>query len=211
MILLIPVTLLSALAAPNAPDGPQTTQTTGPAEKHRGVSWVAGRQITKVDLLPLRANHVDWIVQTPFGWQQAVDSTQIRLATGGRILWGETDEGLREATTLARELGVRTLLKPHGWLTEQGGGAWRGTIAMTSDENWHAWFESHRTFILHYARLAEELGIEVLCIGTELHHCIGDGIWIRSGSISRLRMRGWIRCSSSGIGTPCSRRAGIRW
>ena len=62
--------------------------------KHRGVSWVAGRDITPLNIQPLVENRVNWIVQTPFGWQGGIDSPEIRLATKGGVLWGETDEGL---------------------------------------------------------------------------------------------------------------------
>jgi hypothetical protein len=137
------------------------------AAKHRGVSWVAGpREVTREDLLPLVAHGVDWIVQTPFGWQQAADSPQVTLITEGRVMWGERDAGLETTTRLAHELGIKTLLKPHLWLR---GGASRLDIAMTSEADWRAWFDSYATFILHYAALAERLGIEGLCIGTELH------------------------------------------
>ena len=134
--------------------------------QHRGVSWVAGREIKAADLEPLVENHVNWIVQTPFGWQRSVHAPQIGLATS-RVLWGETDEGLRITTALARKLGIRTLLKPHIWLTDRSGG-WRGEIKMTSDADWEQWFDNYRRFILHYARFAEANKIEALCVGTEL-------------------------------------------
>ena len=70
---------------------------------------------------PPADGHVNWIVQTPFGWQRDSSSPQIRLATGGGIFWGETDAGLVATTRLARARGIRTLLKPHIWLTDQDG------------------------------------------------------------------------------------------
>ncbi len=108
-------------------------------------------------------------MQTPFGWQSAANSPEIRLTTGGRIYWGERDEGLGVTTLLARELSIKTLLKPHIWLR---GGGWRGDIAMGSDADWQAWFAAYRVFILHYAKLAERLDIEALAIGTELHQTV---------------------------------------
>jgi hypothetical protein len=137
--------------------------------RQRGVSWVAmPEEVTAEHFVPLRRGHVDWIVQTPFGWQERHDSTRIRLATDGGVFWGETDIGIETTTRLAREAGIETLLKPHIWLT-QAGGKWRTDIAMKSDADWRAWFASYRSFILHYAELAERLGIEALCVGTELH------------------------------------------
>jgi hypothetical protein len=127
--------------------------------------------VTRDDLQPLLDHHVEWIVQTPFGWQQEPDSAHVTLITEGRVMWGERDIGLETTTRLVRELGIKTLLKPHIWL--RGGGA-RLEIAMASDEAWRAWFDSYAAFILHYAALAERLGIEGLCIGTELHRASVD-------------------------------------
>ncbi|MCH9647832.1 MAG: hypothetical protein K0U98_06305 [Deltaproteobacteria bacterium] len=138
--------------------------------KHRGVAWVAGREISGASLDPLVGNSVGWIAQTPFGWQSGVDSPSIRLKTSGGVLWGETDEGLATTTRLARERGIKTLLKPHIWVR----GKWRGDIAMADEAAWKEWFQNYETFLLHYARLAEGLKIEALCIGTELHRTVKE-------------------------------------
>ena len=141
-----------------------------PAERQRGLSWVAGpTEVSAAHFAPLAALGVNWIVQTPFGWQEAVDSPEVRLVTDGRIWWGERDVGIEETTRLARERGIRTLLKPHVWLRRRADGIWRGQIAMESEEDWRRWFASYERFILHYAELAERLGIEALAVGTELH------------------------------------------
>ena len=103
-------------------------------DKHRGVSWVAGREVGAAAMDALAKHHVNWIVQTPFGWQKAPDSPNVQLATSGRILWGERDEGLETTTRLAKERGIKTLLKPHIWLR---GGGWRGDIAMKSETDWN--------------------------------------------------------------------------
>jgi Glycoside Hydrolase Family 113 len=133
-----------------------------------GVSWVAGRTpVTAADFDPLVRDGVDWIVQTPFGWQSAVDVPHVALVTGHGGFWGERDEGLESTTRLARERGIRTLLKPQIWV-RGGEAAWSGEIAMRSSEDWDLWFSEYRAFLLHYARLAERIGASALCVGTEL-------------------------------------------
>ncbi|NKB86746.1 MAG: hypothetical protein GKS06_00800 [Acidobacteria bacterium] len=154
------------LAAPVT--GQDPAETVGDA-KQRGVSWVAGRSIDGAALDPLLDHHVEWIAQTPFGWQEATDKPAIRIATGGRVFWGETDEGLSRTLDLARERGLRTMLKPHIWVS---GGAWRGDIYMPTDADWNTWFADYREFILHYAQFAESRGIPLFCIGTELHKTV---------------------------------------
>jgi hypothetical protein len=108
-------------------------------------------------------------VQTPFGWQSDYDSPEFQMKTGGGVLWGETDQGIRHTTLLARKRGIKTMLKPHIWLRNRHDGKWRSDIEMHSEKDWQSWFAHYRQFIVHYAMLADTLGIEALCIGTELH------------------------------------------
>ncbi|MEM9216605.1 MAG: glycoside hydrolase TIM-barrel-like domain-containing protein [Cyanobacteria bacterium P01_F01_bin.150] len=136
--------------------------------KYRGVSWTAGNQeVTPDDFTSLVNNHVNWIVQTPFGWQDDYDTPQLQLVTEGAY-WGETDEGLTVTTDIAHSLNIHTLLKPHIWLTNASESKWRTDIEMQSEDDWQRWFADYRAFILHYARFAQAHNIEVLCIGTEL-------------------------------------------
>ena len=140
------------------------------ADKHRGVCWVAGPYpIDSASIAELVQNNVNWISQTPFGWQREHNSPDIGTQIGSQTgWWGERDEGLRQTTRLAREQGIKTILKPHIWLRDSQG-KWRGEISMQSEEDWQKWFANYEQFILHYAQLAQEEGIEMLCIGTELH------------------------------------------
>lgn len=136
--------------------------------RFRGVCFVAGGPVEDAPFAALREAGVTWISQTPFGWQDRVDDPEFRLVTAGRILWGETDEGLRATTQRARAYRIRTLLKPHIWLRDRTGGQWEGDIAMRSEADWQRWFASYENFIVHYARLAQETGMEALSVGTEL-------------------------------------------
>jgi hypothetical protein len=161
------------------PDATVSSRPTGFTEKQRGVSWVAGREpITEDHFTHLLRNHVNWIVQTPFAWQRHERSPNLELVTDG-VLWGETDAGLETTTRLAQRLGIKTLLKPHVWLTDASDGKSWMDIEMESEENWQRWFENYAAFILHYARLAERVGIEGLCVGAELQ------------VTSKLRGRDW--------------------
>lgn len=138
------------------------------ANMQRGVSWVAGASVSSEDIQPLVENHVNRIVQTPFGWQENWNSPVVSLVTDGGIYWGEKDLGITTTAELARAAGIKTLLKPHIWLSNMRGGKWRGEIAMDTEADWRSWFDSYEKFILHYAHLAEKNQIEALCVGTEL-------------------------------------------
>jgi hypothetical protein len=73
-----------------------------------------------------------------------------------------SDAALGHAIAYARGLGLSVMLKPH---VDCQNGDWRGAIVPdTAGE----WFRSYQGFICRYARLAESLDCEQLCIGTEL-------------------------------------------
>ena len=139
----------------------------------RGVNWVGSDSVTADELAPLVQNHITWIAQTPFGWQTDVAAPVVQVHTerpgGSRWgLWGESDAGIAYTAKLARQHGIRTLLKPHLWV--RGRSTWPGDISMSSEADWNAWFASYARFILHYAQLAETAHLDGLCIGTELQH-----------------------------------------
>ncbi len=139
-------------------------------ERQRGVSWVASRDtVLPADLQELADRGVNWIVQTPFGWQRVADRPELALIRGDQGWWGERDEGIARTTEHARSAGLKTLLKPHVWLRGRDSEVWRGDIAMRTEADWRVWFGAYREFMLHYAVLAERLGIEGLSVGTELH------------------------------------------
>ena len=142
-------------------------------EKHRGVCFVAGPgRPADVAFDRLAALNVNWISQTPFGWQQSADAPEVVLETSGRVWWGESDEGLAETARRARKRGIRTVLKPHVWIRDRSDGRWRGNIDFSTPEEWDRWWASYRRFILHYAELAEVTGMEALCVGTELRSAV---------------------------------------
>ncbi len=151
------------------PPGPRFVPTLPDSARHRGVCFVAGPAApVDADFADLAAHGVTWISQTPFGWQRRFDEPAFRMITDGRIYWGERDSGLVATARMARAHGIRTLLKPHLWLHDDGDGRWVGSIAMTSEADWAAWFAHYEEFIVHYARLAEASDMAALCIGTEL-------------------------------------------
>ncbi len=157
--------IVLALAAAGARDARRPVDT---AEKQRGVSWVGGRrEVTAQDFDRLVENGVGWIAQNPFGWQRGLSTPEVTLATS-RVLWGESDEGIRVTTRLARARGIRTLLRPHIWLSDAQDGMWLADVRMKDDADWARWFASYERFILHYAELAQELGVDVLSVGAEL-------------------------------------------
>lgn len=105
----------------------------------------------------LGANHLQVVVQ----WgQHGVASTEI-----APYQWGTDDAQVRAVVAHARRRGLKVLLFPIVRVKDQGPGRWRGTLQPTDRG---AWWASYRRFILHYARLAQTEGVEMLSVGSEL-------------------------------------------
>ena len=108
----------------------------------------------------LTANAVGLV---PYGFSSPDHRTEIRRA--GSSISTESDESIRVAAADARRLGLRVMLKPQIWLSYQD---WPSDIDFETNQEWDAWFESYESWILSYALLAEELRVDLFCVGTEL-------------------------------------------
>lgn len=113
------------------------------------------------------ASHVTLV---SFGFQPALDAPEIRFHPDVRW-YSESDEGVR---TLAREAAARgmgVILKPQLWVAR---GAWTADIDFDDEVAWQAWEADYRALLLHAARLAEEVGADLLVVGTELGHPVRE-------------------------------------
>lgn len=138
---------------------------------HRGVCFAHsyqhggrrgyGSEASRGQLRELRSLGTDWISLTPFGFVRSLESAEVHmLGPGGP---GETDARMRRAIRDAKQMGMNVLLKPHLWVQ---GGAWRADL--DPEDGWDAFFRSYEAFLLAYARMAEEEGVAILAVGTEL-------------------------------------------
>jgi hypothetical protein len=72
-----------------------------------------------------------------------------------------TDARIRTAIRDAHSRGLQVMLKPH---VDALNGQWRGDFNPGDPA---AWFQSYTQFIVHYAQIAQEEGVELFCMGTE--------------------------------------------
>lgn len=140
-------------------------------------TWNSGRYSSGSSNASLRemANAgVKWVAIVTTWYQQKCSTN--------RIFPNEntpSDDSIIHAIKAAHSLGMKVMIKPHLDIVDVSDGSWRGEITCSSDPDWQVWFENYRDFIVHYAELAEENNVEMLCIGTELASAatIKENMW----------------------------------
>jgi hypothetical protein len=82
----------------------------------------------------------------------------------------EGDVALAWTLSTARELGLRTLLKPH--LIESPGSTYSGSLLRGTEEDWKDFFDDYVRFLDHFGLLAELTGCDLLCIGSGIKSAV---------------------------------------
>lgn len=125
---------------------------------------VAGDYQTKEaqdSLMRLKEDGVDYICLAFYVLQDTFSSTNIYYEYGVT----PTDEDIIFAINKAHELGMKVCLKP---VVNCKDGTWRAYISFPNGGyQWKEWFESYTRFMVHYAKLAQRHGCEMLCTGCE--------------------------------------------
>lgn len=138
----------------------------------KGYTWgffsPAGQMQTEDAELSMRrlaSNGLDWICITVNAWQEYFYSTHIF----SHYEYTQSDDDIRAAIKLAKSLGLKVCLKP---MVNCLDGSWRAKINFPEDKDghgyWAEWFKSYDTFMVYYAHMAEQLGVEMLCTGCEM-------------------------------------------
>lgn len=109
---------------------------------------------------------VTWVAITFAALQRTAQSTEIHWQDEPTV----TDDEIRSAVARCRALGLQVCLKP---VVNCADGTWRAHINffdvdVPGEPTWSRWFASYTDFIVHHARLAQETGAAMLCIGCEM-------------------------------------------
>lgn len=78
---------------------------------------------------------------------------------------GPSDERLIGLIRLGRSLGKRVVLMPIVLLSRPAADEWRGKI---NPDDWDLWWKQYTQYVLHYAQLAQENGVSLFMVGSEL-------------------------------------------
>lgn len=154
------------------------------ATKINGISFVASRSKVAQEhvdqLLKVHANHA---AVMPYGFIRDEHSPEIIFDTE-RQWFGETLEGAKQYIELLKANNIKVMIKPQIWISN---GVFTGTLSMKTEEEWSALEASYEKFIMANAELAQEVGAELLCIGTELEKFVEYRPEYWNGLIDKIR------------------------
>lgn len=132
------------------------------AQKITGVNFVAEKTAIEKDGFDhLKKINAEWVAWVPYAYCKV---TTGEIFSNNQRQWkGETLEGSEQAILVAKQNGLKVMLKPHVWLSDLSYG---GRLQMP-EENWCNWQDGYKKYILEFAKLAQKHEIEIFCIGTE--------------------------------------------
>jgi len=134
-----------------------------PVKKMNGVCFVAPRhEVLGHHIAPIIEINADWIAVTPYGFSRAGEPNV--YFNHGRQWSGEKIKGAIQTIVASKKLGLKVMLKPHIWVRGQG---WAGEFDLPDEESWKIWEEDYSKYIVTFAKVADSLNVELLCIGTE--------------------------------------------
>ncbi|WP_299434831.1 glycoside hydrolase [uncultured Aquimarina sp.] len=138
----------------------------GQKSKINGISFVASpKEINDTNIDPVVRVNANWAAVMPFGFVKNLKEPSVIFNTE-RQWWGERADGAKRTIELLNQKGIKIMLKPQIWVWR---GEFTGNISMDSEEDWNTFEKSYEDFIMLYAKLAQEMKVPILCIGTELH------------------------------------------
>ena len=139
--------------------------------KLKGVNLVAPpRQPDSSALAPVRAMGGDWVAIVPYGFCRKGEArfffSENRPKESKKYgqWWGETTAGVAETVRMAQRQGLKTMLKPHVWM--QGGS--HLDLEFTAEADWQSFEHDYAQYVLHFAKIADSLHVDLYCITTEL-------------------------------------------
>ena len=146
--------LAVAGAAPARADLDYRGMAVGLWDKSDAASYT--RQFAEVKALGANA-----VLLSVLNYTDTVTGTRVYRREG----WTTPDAVLRRAITDAHAAGLRVMLMPVIRIEHRVDREWRGQLAPTDRD---AFFDSYARMLEHYATLAQDTGVELFLVGSEL-------------------------------------------
>ncbi len=137
--------------------------TIGPIESLRHAGKGYGSPACAKAMNEARDIGATWISLTPFGRVWDLKPTGIDLTF--EAPFEENRRNVLAAIAQAHARGLKVFLVPHLWVEK---GDWRALIDPGDDKAWARWAEAYRHFLLTWAMVAAEGGVEMFSVGVEL-------------------------------------------
>ena len=157
---------------------------------HRGVSFVnPSRPVDASAFDPIAQLNANWTSIIPFGFiRNGHSKVEYNIPWQW---WGERDEGVIALTQFAHNKNIKIMIKPQVWLLN---GAFTGDFSLSSETEWQDLENTYYNYILHFANLADSIGAEAFCIGTEFKTFIANrpAFWGRLIDSVRVHYHGEI-------------------
>ncbi|HVJ18595.1 MAG TPA: hypothetical protein VM686_24410 [Polyangiaceae bacterium] len=137
--------------------------TIGPIENalHPGKGY--GSEAYQRMLHEARRMGASWVSITPFGRVADLKPTGVDLTF--EAPFPENRAAVKRAIEQAHAAGLKAMLVPHLWVEN---GAWRAEIDPGDDAAWQRWAAGYESFVLTWAKVAEEARADLFSAGVEL-------------------------------------------
>ena len=134
-------------------------------QKINGISFVGtAEKCTNEHLQPVQEIEANYVALMPFAYGK-MGTSNLKFDQLNWQWWGESYEGVKATAILAKDNGIKSMIKPQIWFDW---GTYTGNFELDNEEDWGDFEASYSKYILQYAELSEELDLPILRIGTEL-------------------------------------------
>ena len=155
----------------------QSPQKTTEFAEIRGVNFVAPRNpIEQHQMQPIAEVNANYVGIVPYAFSRP-EEPQVNFDTS-RQWWGERKQGTEVTIQYAKRLGLKVMLKPHVWVF---GAGWPGEFKLNNEQDWKTWELQYKEYVLTFAKMAQQQGVELFCIGTEFRIAAVErrDFWVR--------------------------------
>ncbi len=132
------------------------------SSKIKGLNFVAPPDpFPNNPMKPVIGAKADWIAVIPYAYSRK-GNTFVKFNSKWQW-WGETPGGAEKTIQLAKQEGLKVMLKPQVYVP----GSWPGGIDFETEEQWKTWEKDYLNYLAPFLEMAVQYEVEMFCIGTE--------------------------------------------
>lgn len=154
-----------------------------------GVSYVSvHKTLDSTDILSVKNIGANWVSIVPYSLMKSGRRPEL-LFDEDWFNNGDRLQGVKEHVRVSKSNGLKVLVKPQIWVADD---FYTGKISMKWNKKWREFESQYSAYILAFAKVAEEEGADMFCIGTEMRKfvCERPEFWSRLLADVRLIFSG---------------------